>query len=216
MEKSIVICKSFTVKDPFIKATVEDLVKPGHLYQVIKEEDGMHLVLNEDGLERFLYMHDLKHDKDNRIQYEFIEVNPQNILNAISLYPEKHIEFLTSEDNPVQKFREEMMGMREINDDVTDEDGVEPIYSVSDEEFLLEVYEDLKRSDLPAAEGLIASFEFTSEAWNALDSIPKERHEAIDKAINYMKEFKRNDNGIDLGLAQLMLYYIFSLLNNDK
>lgn len=216
MEKSIVICKSFIAKDPFIKATVEDLVKPGYLYQVIKEEDGMHLVLNEDGLERFLYMHDLRHDKDSRFQYEFIEVNPRNVLDAISSYPEKHIEFLTSEDNPIQKFREEMMGMQEVDDGVTDEDSVEPIYSISDEEFLLEVYEDLKKSDVSAAEGLIASFEFTSEAWNALDSMPKGIHEAVDKAVYYMKEFKRKDNAVDLGLAQLMLYYIFSLLNGDK
>lgn len=212
MEKKLVICEKFKAFDIFIKQSVEPLVKPGYLYQIVCDHEGMHLVLNEDGNDIVVYLMGLESDKDPRYQYKFIEVTPFNSLYAKSDYPEKHIEFINSDTNPIDKLREEFNSPR--SNEQNDEMEGDHIYSLTDEQFIVEMYSELRRSDNEAAEGLISSFEFTSEAWNAMEKIPSNEPEAIRMLEKYIEQYKESGSEVDMGLAQLMMYYIFNMIKD--
>lgn len=211
MDKRLVICDYFDIKDLFIKQVVGDIVKPGYLYQIIEDKDGIHLVLNEDGTDRFIYLNSLNSNKDLRYQYKFTEVSPLNILSFKSEYPEKHIEFISSDENPMDKYK------KEINSDSLeelDQPEEDKLYSLTDEEFIIEMYSDLFKSDQDAAEGLISSFEFTSEAWNALESKPKNETTALRRLEKHIEQYKETGDPIEMGLAQLMMYYMFNIIKD--
>lgn len=216
MKKILAICKKFDFKDKYMEAALGRIVKEGLMYQIIEDESGIHLVLDEEEPTRFLYLESLK-DKDPRYEYHFEEVSPNNVFEAVSRYPKTHLEFIRSDRNPVEEFRSRFYSeiAEEKQAALGEEEEDEEVHEISDEDFLIAVYKDMAYFNPESAEGLIRSFEYSSMALDKIGKVPTEESGAIRLLIKELESYKETGDPVHLGSAQLMLYYVFNFLKED-
>lgn len=212
MRKYLAVCEKFEFLDKFLQAILKKEIVPGNLYRMVEDESGIHMCLETDSGQRFIYLDSLKNNKDPRYKYSFKEADFEFVINKgfpLSEDPVMDVEWITSDHNPFKDFEERMKAeekqvLIELEEDIND--GIE----IPDEEFLILSFKDLRKMDSGLSEGFLNSVEYSSDAFVEY-STPSSVEDALKQAKDQVEKYKESNNPFHLGMAQLMLYYVFSV-----
>lgn len=209
MEKYLVVCEKFKFLDKFLQSILKTDIKENNIYRMIKDETGLHICLPTETGERFIYLTDLKSDSDPRYKYSFKRIDFEDLMyngTPNSEDPKGDLNWITSDHNPFKAFEkankieeDEVLLEYEIEEEGT---------MLSDEEFLISIFKDMRNQSLDLAEGFLNSVEYSSDAFIEY-STPESSKKAIEKIKEEVDNYKTSGNPFHLGMAQLVLYYLF-------
>lgn len=210
-----IVCKSFKFKDDFMAALMSPYMKPGGIYRCFQDDVGInYLFVNDRGTDRCVLLgNDLSSNADPRYTFSFYELNLSNF------YLGKRIPFLVDEYELMNKWTDErknpfkpnpIEAVRETYEEemYNDEDNAPNDIYIQDVDFILQNYDDLYDISSHLQEGFLRSIDSISQIKGNIE--PPGSEETAEKMLfTYIEEFNQTKDSHSLGLAQLMLYYIF-------
>lgn len=208
-----IVCNSIKFKDDFVYAMMSQFIRPGGIYRCFEDDSKVkYLFVDDMGVDRCVLLGEkLIGTSDPRYNFEFYELNLENF------YKNKGVPFIIDSyalmeewvDKKQSPFSPRPLERHPDPVDEAFEDAEEDLY-IEDVDFILQNYDDMYNISMYLQEGFIRSIDMISQIKENV-SPPFDMEMARDNFFSYVEEFNQTRDMHSLGLAQLMLYYIFGL-----